>query len=136
VRKLVAATDLAAGLLLVAVPRWVFQPCGWSGRAGMHCTTTAWAETALGAALLGAGALALAASRRPALGRGVAWASCALLLLAGIAPSVYGYCASPKMACHYGMAPTVRFVAALALVVLVAGMALARGPVGGEERSA
>jgi hypothetical protein len=135
VRKLVAATDFGAGLLLLAVPRFVFPPCGWVGRPAMHCTTTAWAEIGIGAALLAAGVLSLASTRRR-LVQASAWASLALLLAAAAAPSVYGYCASPKMACHYGMAPTVRFVAAVAVAVLLAAMALARGAVGGEERSA
>ncbi|HEY6004630.1 MAG TPA: DUF4418 family protein [Anaeromyxobacter sp.] len=134
-RKLVAATDLGAGLLLLAVPRFVFPPCGWVGRPAMHCTTTAWAEIGIGVALLAAGALALLSARRRLVQASV-WASFALLLAAGAAPSVYGYCASPKMACHYGMAPTVRFVAAVAVAVLLAAMALARRPVEGEERSA
>jgi uncharacterized protein DUF4418 len=133
VKALVAATDLAAGVLLLAVPRFVFPPCGWEGRPNMHCTTTAWAEVALGVLLLAAGAVAIA---RPRLVGATAWISCALLLAAAAAPSVYGYCASPKMACHYGMAPSVRFVAGVALAVLLAAMAFSRGGARGEERSA
>jgi Domain of unknown function (DUF4418) len=134
VKKLVAAADLGAGALLVVVPRWVFPPCGGVGRPPMHCTTTAGVELALGVLLLAAGAVVLAARGR-LLVRAGAWASCALLLAAGVAPSVYGYCASPKMACHYGMAPSVRFVAAVAGVMVVAAIALGRNAMGGEEPS-
>lgn len=131
-RKLVAAADLGAGALLVIVPRWVFPACaGGPGHPPTHCATTAGVELALGVLLLAAGALVLAVR-----GRILAWASCALLLAAGVAPSVYGYCASPKMACHYGMAPSVRLVAAVAGVLVVAAMALHRNAMGGEEPSA
>lgn len=134
-KALVAATDLAAGVLLLAVPRFVFPPCGWEGRPNMHCTTTAWAEVALGLLLLAAGVVAIVAARRGIVAA-AAWISCALLLAAAAAPSVYGYCASPKMACHYGMAPSLRFVAGVALTVLLAAMAFSRGGARGEERSA
>lgn len=133
-KKLVAAADLGAGALLVVVPRWVFPPCGGPGRPPMHCATTAAVEMTLGVLLLAAGALVLAARGR-LLVRAGAWASFALLIAAGVAPSVYGYCASPKMACHYGMAPSVRFVAAVAGVLVVAAMALGRNVMGGEEPS-
>jgi uncharacterized protein DUF4418 len=135
VRKRVAAADLGAGALLVVVPRWVFPPCGGAGRPPMHCATTAAVEIALGVLLLAAGALLLA-TRGRFLERAGAWASCALLLAAGVAPSVYGYCASPKMACHYGMAPSVRLVAAVAGVLVVAAMVLGRNALWGEEPSA
>jgi hypothetical protein len=115
-RKLVATTGIAAGLLLMAVPRWILPPCEGDGHARMRCSDTARAEIALGGLLLGAGVLAFAAKRPSPLVADAA-ASSALAVLAWIAPDVYGYCLGSGMPCHYGMVPGVRFVAALAAVV-------------------
>lgn len=120
--KLVAGACVVAGLLLVVIPRFLFPPCEWIGLARMHCTDTARAEIVVGALLVAGGAAALAVRRR----RPVLWiavASVGLVSAAWFAPSVFGYCASPRMPCHYGMVPGVRFVAALAGAVLVAAAA-------------
>ncbi len=122
-RRLIASTGIAAGLLLVVVPLYVFPPCERLGFARMHCSDTARAEIILGALLLTAGALAFAAKRLRSLVANAA-VLCAILALAWSAPDHYGYCMSPKMPCHYGMVPSVRFIAAVAGVVLVTAMAL------------
>ncbi len=123
-RKAVAVASVAAGILIVAVPWLVFPPCGHAGAT--HCGDTARAETILGAMLAVSGIAALAA-RRPAAVAGHAAVSVALLAAAFLAPSHYGYCPSPQMACHYGMVPAVRLVAAVAAAVLVAAGASLAG---------
>lgn len=122
-RRLVAATGIAAGLLLIAVPRWILPPCRGEGPARMHCSDTARAEMVLGAMLLAAGALALT-TRRPSLLAADAAASGAIAAAAWVAPGVFGYCAGSAMPCHYGMVPGVRFVAALAAMALAAALAI------------
>ncbi len=120
-RRLVSVASVAAGALLVVIPRWVFPACG-HGDLPTRCAQTARAEMVLGVVLVAAGVLAWDA-RRPAAIAAHAVGSCVLLALAWIAPSFFGYCASPRMPCHYGMVPGVRFVAALAGAALVAAAA-------------
>lgn len=122
-KRLAASTAVASGLLLVLVPRYVLTPCEYAGYPRMHCSDTARAELILGAALLAAGAL-LFVARRPWTVLAGAVVSCVLLGLAWYAPDLYGYCASPRMPCHYGMVPGVRFIAALAGAPLVAATLL------------
>jgi hypothetical protein len=117
-KKLVAITGVAAGLLLMVVPRYVLPPCEHGGFAGTHCSDTARAEVFLGALVLAAGALALDPKRRW-VPLASAAAACILLGVAWFMPDVTGYCPSPRMPCHYGMVPGVRFIAALAAVVLI-----------------
>ncbi len=122
-RRLVAVTGIAAGLLLGVVPRYVLPACEYEGHPRMHCSDTARAELVVGALLVVAGAFASAVKRpRPVMG--AAAVSCALLALAWFMPDVYGYCASPRMPCHYGMVPGIRFIAVLAGVLLIAAIVL------------
>ncbi len=125
-KTLAGSAAVAAGLLLVLVTRYVLPPCEYAGYSRMRCSDTARAEMILGAALVLAGAV-LFAARRPWSVTASAAASCVLLGLAWYVPDLYGYCASPRMPCHYGMVPGVRFVAALAGAALVtATLLLAR----------
>lgn len=122
-RKVVPVTTLLAGALLVVVPRFVLPACEYRGFPRMHCSDTARAEMLIGALLLAAGALALGTSRS-GLAAGSAVASCALLALAWLMPRVYGYCPSPKMPCHYGMVPSIRFIVGAGALILVPGAVL------------
>jgi fructose-specific phosphotransferase system IIC component len=122
-KALAASAAVAAGVLLVVVPRYVLPACEYAGYPRMHCSDTARAEMILGAALIAAGALVFAARRRWPIVASAA-ASCVVLGLAWYMPDLYGYCASPRMPCHYGMVPGVRFVAALAGAVVVAATLL------------
>ncbi len=125
-KKLVAATGIAAGLLLAIVPRWILPPCSHEGLPRFHCADTARAEIVVGLLLAASGVLALAWSRGRLVAANAA-GSGALLVAAWFLPDVYGYCPSPRMPCHYGTVPAVRLVAALGAVALVVGgVALAR----------
>ncbi len=126
-RKLAAAIPVAAGALLAIVPRFVLPPCGWGG--GMHCASTARAEIGIGVLLVAVGAVALSA-RRSRLVIATAAASIALLAAAWVLPDVIGYCASPRMPCHYGMVPAIRLIATIAGVALIAAAA----PLAGRAR--
>ncbi len=123
-RRLVASTGIVAGILLAVVPRYVLPPCGSLGYPRMHCSDTARVEILLGFALTGVGVVA-AAARKPWLLMASAAASAAILAMAWFAPDVYGYCMSPRMPCHYGMVPGVRFISALAGTILFISMLLA-----------
>jgi hypothetical protein len=127
VKALAAAAAIVGGVLLLAVPRFVFPTCEALGRGRMHCTDLARGEYATGALLVGVGALLIALPPGP---RAAAAAAAAMLVAvaAFFVPSYTRYCANPDMPCHYGMAPSVRFVAgAVALVELAALVRLARG---------
>ncbi len=121
-KKVVASTGMASGLLLVVVPRWVLPACEFEGYARMHCSDTARAVMMLGALVAAVGVTALGA-KRTSVALAHAFVEAALLASAWLAPSVVGYCASPRMPCTYGMVPAVRFVSALAIVVLVTAVA-------------
>ncbi len=119
-KRLVTWTTVIVGALLVVVPRYVLPACEYEGLPRMHCSDTAHAEMLVGALLVAAGALSIDAERL-ALSAASAVAACALLAVAWFMPDVHGYCASPRMPCHYGMVPAVRFVVVLGGAVLVPG---------------
>lgn len=126
-RKLIAFTGIAAGFLLVVVPRFVLPACEYEGFSRMHCSDTAVAVMLLGAVLAALGGVAFFL-RPPWLLIANAAVACIILGAAMYMPDAYGYCASRNMPCHYGMVPGVRFVAALALLLLVFAIFLtARG---------
>lgn len=120
--RLVTGTAAVAGALFIVIPRFIFPPCSPEGHATTHCADTASAEMVLGAVLLAAGLLAPAA-RRPWVLLAEMAVLCAALALAWFLPDVYGYCPSPRMRCHYGMVPGVRFTAVLAAAVLLSSVA-------------
>ncbi len=122
-RSFAASAAAGAGLLLVVVPRWVLPACEYAGHPRMHCSDTARAEMMLGAALVAAGVLVFTA-RKPWSALASSGLAIVLLVLAWAMPDVYGYCASPRMPCHYGMVPGVRFIATIAGLSLVAATLL------------
>ena len=126
-RKLVAITTLAAGILLIVVPRYILPACEYEGYSRMHCSDTAHAENIIGALLLviGAGALFLRSEKAMVA---CATASFLLYLMAFWLPDKFGYCQSPRMPCNYGMVPGIRFIAvvgAISMIIAIVGLARA-----------
>jgi hypothetical protein len=132
VKTLAAAVAILGGGLLLLIPRFVFPTCEALGRGRMHCTELARGEYVVGAllALVGA-ALALVGPGKSAIA--LAAAATALCAAAIAVPAITRYCANPEMPCHYGMAPSVRFIAgAVGLVELAALVGFARGAARGD----
>lgn len=123
-KKFIAFTIITAGILLILVPRFILPACEYEGFSRMHCTDTAIAVMVLGALLVAAGGAAFLA-RTTWLLIADAVIACIILGAAFSMPNVYGYCASRNMPCHYGMVPGVRFIAVLAILALLTGIALA-----------
>ncbi len=117
-KNLTAATALAAGMLLLLVPRFILPACEYEGYPAMHCSDTARAEYLAGALLIVLGGVTF--FLRP--GRAVALSAVSGVVLLAVSfwlPDKFGYCSSPRMPCHYGMVPGVRFIAVLASIVLL-----------------
>lgn len=123
-KKFIGITSITAGLFLIFIPRFILPACEYEGFSRMHCSDTAIAEMVLGALLAAAGSAAfLATSPRFLIADAVI--ACVILGAAFFMPNVYGYCANRNMPCHYGMVPGIRFVAVLAMIALLAGIAIA-----------
>ena len=125
-RVFAAVAAVMAGVLLMVIPRFVFPACEYIGRGRMHCTAAAQGELVVGGLLVATG-LAMFALKS-ATGALVA-SGCAVLLCAAafLTPAYTRYCANPDMPCHYGMVPSIRFIAvALGLVESAAFIGLAR----------
>jgi hypothetical protein len=121
-----AVVAAVAGALLLVIPRFVFPACEYLGRGRMHCTDAAHGEFVLGG-LLVVSAVALFAARPGAAA--IAAAATAVLLCAAafVVPHFTRYCVNPDMPCHYGMVPSIRFIAVVAgLAELAALVGLAR----------
>jgi hypothetical protein len=122
VKTAAAVAALLGGILLLVIPRFVFPTCEALGRGRMHCTDLAHGEYAAGALLAAAGALLLAL-RPGAAALGAAALALLVCVAAFFVPAYTRYCSNPDMPCNYGMAPSVRFVAALAGLVEAASVA-------------
>ncbi len=104
------------GVLTVLTPRYILPVCEFVGRPVMHCSETARWEMALGAAIVCAGAALIA------VGRPLARAAIGLLVVVGGGmvvglPEVIGYCASPRMPCHYGAIPAMRILGVVTAII-------------------
>jgi hypothetical protein len=109
------------GVLLLVIPRFVFPACEYLGRGRMHCTDAAHGEFLVGGLLAAAGAALLLLKSGPA--SILAAAGAALLSAAAFfVPAYTRYCANPDMACHYGMVPSIRFIAVAVGVVEAAAL--------------
>ena len=116
-----AAAAMIAGVLLLVIPRFVFPACEYLGRGRMHCTDAAHGEFVVGGLLIAAGAALLLLKT----GTASILAAAAAVLLCGAAffvPAYTRYCANPDMACHYGMVPSIRFIAVAVGVVEAAAL--------------
>jgi hypothetical protein len=121
-----AVAAIVAGVLLLVIPRFVFPACEYIGRGRMHCTDAAHGEFVVGGLLVAAGA-ALALLRSGPASILVAAGAVLLCAAAFFVPAYTRYCANPDMACHYGMVPSVRFIAvAVGIVEAVALAGLIR----------
>jgi amino acid permease len=117
-KNLTAITSLDGGLLLVLVPRYILPACEYEGYARMHCSDTARAEYATGALLIAIGFIMLSIRNRAA----VVTSAVGALIIFGVSfwvPAIFGFCLSPKMPCHYGMVPGVRFVSAVGMFITI-----------------
>ena len=117
-RKLVAITTLASGILFLLVPRYILPACEFVGFPRMHCSDTAQAERVVGAMLLVVSCLTffVKSKKMPLAG---AILSILVLGLAYWIPDEFGYCQSPSMPCHYGMVPAVRFLSILGILIMI-----------------
>ncbi len=117
-RRLAAITAIVGGLLLILVPRYILPACEYEGYAPMHCSDTARAEIVAGGVLMIVGlGMFFLKKRLPHL-----ISVCAAIMVYGVSywlPDKFGYCMSPRMPCHYGMVPGVRFVAVIGLLIMV-----------------
>jgi hypothetical protein len=131
-RILAAVAAAVAGVLLLAIPRFVFPACEYLGRGRMHCTDAANGEYVVGGLLVLAGG-ALFVLRQPGAAAAAAGVAALLCAAAFGVPAYTRYCANPDMPCHYGMVPSIRFIAAaVGLVELAAAVGLARAAARGD----
>ncbi len=125
-RKLVAITALASGVLLLLVPRYILPACEYEGFPYMHCSDTARAEYVVGVLLMALGCVVFFFKSSIL----VISSAAAAFILYGISfrlPEIFGYCRSTRMPCNYGMVPGIRFIAvAGALIMLIAVISLIR----------
>ncbi len=116
-KKLVAVTAIASGLLLLLVPRYILPACEYLGHPKMHCSDTAHAEYVVGGLLIVlGGATAYLRSRKADLIS--AAGSIVLFVVAFLLPDKFGYCHSTQMPCNYGMVPGIRFVAVMSAIIM------------------
>ena len=125
-----AVAAIVGGVLLMVIPRFVFPACEYLGRGRMHCTDAAHGEFLVGGLLAAAGVALLLL--KPGTASILAAAVAVLLCFAAFfVPAYTRYCANPDMACHYGMVPSIRFIA---IVVGVAAAAALTGLVRESKR--
>jgi len=117
-RKLVAITALAGGILFFLVPRYILPACEFAGFPRMHCSDTAQAEWVVGAMLIVVSCMTffIRSGKMPLAG---AILSILVFGLAYWLPDKFGYCQSPRMPCHYGMVPAVRFLSILGILIMI-----------------
>jgi len=117
-RKLVAITTLAGGILFILLPRYILPACEFVGFSRMHCSDTAQAERVVGAILLVVSCMTffVKSKKMPLV------SAILSLLVFGLAywlPDKFGYCQSPRMPCHYGMVPAVRFLSIIGILIMI-----------------
>jgi len=117
-RKLVAITTLASGILFFLVPRYILPTCEFAGFPRMHCSDTAQAERVVGVMLIVvSGMTVLVKSNKMPLVSAIL-----SILVFGLAfwlPEIFGYCQSPRMPCHYGTVPAVRLLSIIGILVMI-----------------
>lgn len=120
-KRLVAATALMSGILLILIPRYILPVCEYEGYPAMHCSDTARAEYVVGALLVvvGIGAFLLKSTRTVIIGASVSVIMC---ISAYLIPDIYGFCHSSRMPCNYGSVPGIRFVAIISGIIMAAAI--------------
>jgi hypothetical protein len=120
-KKLIAITALAGGVLLLLVPRYLLPTCEHEGYGHMHCSDTALAEYVVGGLLAAIGGAAFFVKKAgPAM-----MAAVACMILFGVSfalPDIIGYCRNPRMPCNYGTIPGVRFIAVTGAIVMIVAL--------------
>jgi hypothetical protein len=117
-KKLVAITTLVSGILLILVPRYILPACEYEGFPRMHCSDTALSEYVVGALLIVIGGLMFFIKSA----RMVIAGALTAIVLYGVSfwlPDKFGYCQSPRMPCHYGMVPGIRFIDAAGALIMI-----------------
>jgi hypothetical protein len=116
-KKLVAFTALISGILFVLIPRYILPACEFGGFPRMHCSDTARAEQVIGAVLIAVSGMTFLAksATMPLIG---AILSAIVFGIAFWLPEKFGYCLSPRMPCHYGMVPAIRFLSAIGILTM------------------
>jgi hypothetical protein len=117
-KMVVAITALACGVLFFLVPRYVLPACEYAGYSRMHCSDTAQAERVGGAVLIvvSGSTFLVRWTMMPLVG---AILSTIVFGIAFWLPDIFGYCLSPKMPCHYGMVPAVRFLSIIGFLTMI-----------------
>jgi hypothetical protein len=117
-KMVVAITALACGMLFFLVPRYVLPACEYAGYSRMHCSDTAQAERVVGAVLIvvSGSTFLVRWTMMPLVG---AILSTIVFGIAFWLPDIFGYCLSPKMPCHYGMVPAVRFLSIIGFLTMI-----------------
>ncbi len=116
-KKLVAFTSLISGILFILIPRYILPACEFAGFPRMHCSDTARAEQVIGAMLIAVSGITFLAKSItiPLIG---AIVSAIVFGIAFWLPEYFGYCLSPRMPCHYGMLPAIRFLSAIGILTM------------------
>ena len=87
----------------------------------MHCSDTARAEQAAGVILMALGIAMFFFKRHELMIAGVI-AACLMFVISSWLPDKIGYCLSPRMPCHYGMVPGIRFIDVTGAVLMIIGL--------------
>lgn len=120
-KNLVAMTTLIGGILLILLPRYILPACEFEGFPHMHCSDTARAEQVTGMIVTAIGIAMFFFKRRELMITSVVIA-CIMFAVSFWLPDKIGYCLSPRMPCHYGMVPGVRFIDITGLVIMIIGI--------------
>ncbi len=120
-KKLVVITVFFSGILLILVPRYILPACEYEGYPPMHCSDTARAEYFAGASLIAIGVVTFFFKKRFLVVISTV-ASCFVYGISFWLPDKFGYCQSPRMPCHYGMVPGVRFIAVASSIIMIGAL--------------
>ena len=117
-KTVVAITALVCGILFFLVPRYILPACEYAGYSRMHCSDTAQAEQVAGVALIAVSGITFLV-KSPTMPLVSAILSMILFGIAFWLPDKFGYCLSPRMPCHYGMVPAVRFLSIIGILTMI-----------------
>ncbi len=115
------------GLLVLLAPRYILPVCEYSipGHGVSTCSYMGRAEWIIGFIAMGLAIGVFFSKSADAL----RWLSFGFVFVSAAvlgAPAVIGYCASPRMPCHYGTVPLLRLLGGIMLLASMAGLFAAR----------
>jgi hypothetical protein len=116
-KMVVVITTLVCGILFFLVPRYVLPACEYAGYSRMHCSDTAQAEQVIGVVLIVVSGMTFFV-KSTAMPLVSAILSTIVFGIAFWLPDKFGYCLSPRMPCHYGMVPAVRFLSVIGILTM------------------